>query len=37
MALKKIIYLYKNSGYEINENYEPYVGNENSLCMKKEL
>ncbi len=31
------INLYKNSGYEMIENYEPYVGNENSLCMKKEL
>jgi GNAT superfamily N-acetyltransferase len=31
------INLYKNSGYNIIQNYEPYVGNINSLCMKKVL
>jgi GNAT superfamily N-acetyltransferase len=31
------INLYKNSGYEIIENYEPYIGNANSICMKKQL
>lgn len=31
------INLYKNTGYEIIDNYEPYIGNTNSLCMKKEL
>ncbi|CAG9717049.1 GNAT family N-acetyltransferase [Clostridium neonatale] len=31
------INLYKSSGYEMIENYGPYVGYENSICMKKEL
>lgn len=31
------ISLYKNIGYEVIENYEPYVGNTNSICMKKTL
>ncbi|MDD3224329.1 MAG: GNAT family N-acetyltransferase [Clostridium sp.] len=31
------INLYKNTGYQIIENYEPYIGNINSVCMKKEL
>lgn len=31
------INLYKNMGYEIIENYGPYVGNSNSICMKKIL
>ena len=31
------INLYKNSGYGVIENYEPYVGNANSVCMKKAL
>ncbi|AAK80511.1 GNAT superfamily N-acetyltransferase [Clostridium acetobutylicum] len=31
------INLYKNTGYQIIENYEPYIGNTNSVCMKKEL
>ncbi|WP_026881116.1 GNAT family N-acetyltransferase [Clostridium akagii] len=31
------INLYKNIGYEIIENFEPYMGNNNSVCMKKEL
>lgn len=31
------INLYKNIGYEIIENYVPYVGNSNSVCMKKIL
>lgn len=29
--------LYKNAGYEVTKNYEPYVGNTNSICMKKCL
>jgi ribosomal protein S18 acetylase RimI-like enzyme len=29
--------LYKSIGYEITPNYEPYVGNPNSICMKKRL
>lgn len=31
------INLYKNIGYEIIENYAPYVGDSNSVCMKKTL
>ena len=31
------INLYKNTGYQIIENYEPYIGNTNSVCMKKDL
>lgn len=31
------INLYKNSGYEVIENYGPYAGNTNSLCMRKIL
>lgn len=31
------INLYKGTGYEIIENYEPYTGNANSVCMKKDL
>jgi putative acetyltransferase len=29
--------LYKKSGYAITDKYGPYVGNENSVCMKKAL
>lgn len=31
------INLYKNSGYNVIQNYEPYIGNTNSVCMKKVL
>lgn len=31
------INLYKAIGYEIIENYAPYVGDSNSVCMKKTL
>ena len=31
------IQLYKKCGYEITENYEPYIGYENSVCMRKAL
>lgn len=31
------INLYRNTGYEFIENYEPYIGNTNSVCMKKDL
>lgn len=31
------INLYKNLGYEVIENYAPYIGNTNSVCMKKTL
>lgn len=31
------INLYIKQGYEITENYGPYIGNINSLCMKKAI
>ena len=31
------INLYKNSGYNVIQNYEPYIGNTNSVCLKKVL
>ncbi|MDT8718443.1 GNAT family N-acetyltransferase [Clostridium sp. 19966] len=31
------INLYRNTGYEIIENYQPYKGNANSVCMEKNL
>ncbi len=31
------INLYKSFGYSIIPNYEPYVGNDNSICMQKSL
>lgn len=31
------INLYKRKGYEIIENYGPYAGNENSICLRKKL
>lgn len=31
------INLYKNLGYDVIENYTPYVDNTNSVCMKKTL
>jgi GNAT superfamily N-acetyltransferase len=31
------IALYQKVGYEIVENYEPYVGLENSVCMRKKI
>jgi Acetyltransferases len=31
------ISLYKSCGYEIIDNFEPYKGNQNSICMKKTL
>lgn len=34
---QEAINLYKNAGYEITENYGPYKGNSNSVCMKKSL
>lgn len=29
--------LYKSLGYTVIQNYEPYIGDENSICMKKDL
>jgi putative acetyltransferase len=29
--------LYKNHGYEVIPNYGPYIGDSNSICMKKHL
>jgi GNAT superfamily N-acetyltransferase len=34
---KEAIGLYQKVGYTIVENYEPYVGLENSICMKKQI
>jgi GNAT superfamily N-acetyltransferase len=34
---KEAIGLYQKVGYAIVENYEPYVGLENSICMKKQI
>lgn len=34
---KEAINLYKSNGYYVIQNYEPYVGNANSICMKKIL
>jgi GNAT superfamily N-acetyltransferase len=31
------ISLYENAGYKVIQNFEPYVGNINSVCMKKTL
>lgn len=31
------ISLYKNIGYNVINNYEPYIGNVNSVCMRKVL
>lgn len=31
------INLYKNAGYEVIQNYGQYAGNNNSVCMKKNL
>jgi len=31
------INLYKSLGYEVAPSYRPYIGNSNSICMKKEL
>lgn len=31
------IKLYQNNGYQIIDNYGPYIGVENSLCMRKEV
>ena len=33
--LENAIALYKKSGFEITDNYEPYIGVESSVCMKK--
>lgn len=34
---KEAISLYQKVGYSIVDNYEPYVGLENSICMKKQI
>ena len=34
---KEVIALYQKTGYAIVENYEPYVGLENSICMRKPI
>ena len=37
IKLQSAIQLYKKSGYAITENYDQYIGLEQSVCMKKEL
>jgi GNAT superfamily N-acetyltransferase len=34
---KEAIALYQKTGYSIVENYEPYVGLDNSICMQKQI
>jgi GNAT superfamily N-acetyltransferase len=34
---KEAIALYQKTGYSIVDNYEPYVGLENSICMRKSI
>lgn len=34
---KEAIALYQKAGYRIVDNYEPYVGLKNSICMRKQL
>ena len=34
---KEAIALYQKMGYTIVDNYEPYVGLENSICMRKQI
>lgn len=34
---KEAIALYQKTGYNIVGNYEPYVGLENSICMRKQI
>ena len=34
---KEAIALYQKTGYTIVDNYEPYVGLENSICMRKQI
>lgn len=34
---REAISLYQKVGYTIVDNYEPYVGLENSICMKKQI
>ena len=34
---KEAIALYQKTGYNIVDNYEPYVGLENSICMRKQI
>jgi GNAT superfamily N-acetyltransferase len=34
---KEAIALYQKTGYSIVDNYEPYVGLENSICMRKQI
>lgn len=37
MGLKILKTDSKNAGYSVVENFEPYIGNENSVCMEKKL
>jgi len=37
IKLLSAVRLYKKSGYTVTENYDQYIGLEQSVCMKKEL
>ena len=37
IKLLSAVHLYKKSGYSVTENYDQYIGLEQSVCMKKEL
>ncbi len=37
IKLRSALQLYNKSGYTITENYDQYIGLEQSVCMKKEL
>ena len=37
MKQQEAIYLYKKCGYNIMQNYGQYIGNVNSICMKKSI
>ena len=37
IKLLSAVQLYKRSGYSITDNYDQYIGLEQSVCMKKEL
>ena len=37
IQLKPAINMYKSLGYKIIDNYEPFIGMEDSICMEKAL
>ncbi len=34
---EKVVHLYAKNGYQITQNYGPYIGVESSVCMRKKL